>query len=262
MPDATAWPKLQALRVAHDRQVHIWPPHINLLYPFVSEGEFEAVAQTLAEATASLPSLRLRFRRLGHFGGTAFLIPECDQDSGLSKLYEACVSAMPSGFPAPRRDFMPHLTIGQFKNVAACEDFIRGCPPIEIETEISCLSLLSRQTMKHAFRTPWLVGLGEGEKGIRQGDSLPYSCGARVDSANHSRCSPPRHDGGHPRPVLLGAKLAVSAEKCDVGNDLQKHMVPKVLVATEDESAWPALSAAPARRRQGRPSPMLMNLHT
>jgi len=51
VPDVAAWPAIQALRFAHDRQVRIWPPHINLLYPFVSEAvSCETACQSVAAA--------------------------------------------------------------------------------------------------------------------------------------------------------------------------------------------------------------------
>jgi len=173
VPDAAAWPAIQALRCAHDKQVRIWPPHINLLYPFVSEAELELAAQRLAKVTKQLGPLKLMFQRKGRFGSTAFLVPECVQDPGLARLHNVCVSAFPD-FELPRRAFVPHLTIGQFKNEADCQAFLECIPPMAIEAEVGCLSLLVRASMQQPFRTAWRVVLGVNIAAVEQGSSQPY----------------------------------------------------------------------------------------
>ena len=44
IPQPAAWPPIQALRAAHDRKLRRWMPHITLIYPFLTAGEFEAAA--------------------------------------------------------------------------------------------------------------------------------------------------------------------------------------------------------------------------
>ena len=39
-----AWPPIQAIRAEHDRKLRRWMPHITPIYPFLTAGEFEAVA--------------------------------------------------------------------------------------------------------------------------------------------------------------------------------------------------------------------------
>jgi len=173
VPGVDVWPVIQALRLKHDAQVRVWPPHINILYPFVSEHDFAEAADRLVAATSELAPLRIRFCRKASFGSTAFLVPECDMDPGLVQLHALCRSAFPD-LEQPHRCFSPHLTIGKFKSVSECNAFLEGCPPIELETEIECLSLLVRSTMQHPFRTALRVRLAMGAGGVEQGDAMPY----------------------------------------------------------------------------------------
>jgi len=190
VPDEDAWPAIQALRLAHDRQVRVWPPHINILYPFVSELEFGNASKRLAGAISSLKPFRLRFCRKGHFGSTAFLVPECDTDPGLASLHEACVAAFPE-LSDPGHAFAPHLTIGQFANETECKAFLNGCPPVELEVEINFLCLLARDTMQHPFRTVSRVRLGVGvEDAVELGSSQPYAFRAFMRSQQKDESQP------------------------------------------------------------------------
>jgi Mg-chelatase subunit ChlD/2'-5' RNA ligase len=175
------------LRNAHDPQVKIWPPHINLLYPFVPEGDFEGAARRLAEAVAALGSMKIRFCRKGSFGPTAYLFPECAADPGLARLHAACVAAFPD-LPVPDHGFAPHLTIGRFKDASECTAFLDSCPHIEIETEVNCLSLLARDSMVHPFRTAYSVRIGgAGLDSVAAGDPRPYAFRDVQSSTNGSK---------------------------------------------------------------------------
>uniref|UniRef100_A0A7S1AWD0 VWFA domain-containing protein n=1 Tax=Noctiluca scintillans TaxID=2966 RepID=A0A7S1AWD0_NOCSC len=171
IPGLSSWPTIQTLRVAHDPQVHVWPPHINILYPFLPEQSCALAAERLAVATAALKPLRIRFRRFGHFGPTAFLEPDCSEQ--LEELFAACRGALPE-LQVANRPFAPHLTIGRFNNTTECVDFISSCPPPDIETEVSALSLLCREP-EHPFRTLLRVRLGLGELAVEQGESQVYA---------------------------------------------------------------------------------------
>jgi len=187
VPDEAAWPEIQALRSLHDsRQFPVWPPHVNILYPFVQEADFSDAARRLAEATAAIGPMKLRFSRLGRFGRVAFLAPECDDDPGLAKLYEACASAFPE-LPLERHAFCPHLTVGQFRSAAECRSFLDGAVPIVVDVEIACLSMLARDTMKDPFRTPIQVRLGDG---VCAGDVRPYAPDPEMAAAaERGRCA-------------------------------------------------------------------------
>lgn len=176
VPDGQQWPAIQAFRIDHDREIHKWPPHINIFYPFLPESDFETAASTLSRELAKLGPLRIRFTRFGNFGGTVFLEPDCHDDPGLARLHAACKTAFPE-IPEKHSCFQPHLTIGQFRGKGNAEAFIRKQNAISIETEISCVSLLARDSMKTPFRTPFRVLLGNNGR-VDRGDASLYTCEA------------------------------------------------------------------------------------
>ena len=67
VPAIERQPPIQTLRLAHDRQIDRWPPHVNVLYPFVPEAEFEAAAGRLAAALQPLPAFGVTLGRLERF---------------------------------------------------------------------------------------------------------------------------------------------------------------------------------------------------
>ncbi len=60
VPPASLWRQLQLARCFHDKSFVRWPPHINLLYPFVEDqgedqgGSFAAAAEAAAGALADV----------------------------------------------------------------------------------------------------------------------------------------------------------------------------------------------------------------
>jgi len=197
VPDESAWPAIQALRKVYDsRQYQVWPPHINLIYPFAPEEDFHEIGQKIAEAIDGLGPLKLRFSCFGTFGGkVAFLRPDCAADLGLAKLRDACAAVVP-GLCDTGHAFQPHLTIGQFKNASECAEFIATCTPPEIELDVSSLAMLARNTMHDAFRRPFGIRFGSGCACVELGSAVPYapdvaSKGAEALAAEAPSVRPP-----------------------------------------------------------------------
>lgn len=57
MPPPEAWIAIQRVRMVHDKSYYRWPPHLNVLYPFLPDdatGGFRKAAQFASEALAGV----------------------------------------------------------------------------------------------------------------------------------------------------------------------------------------------------------------
>ncbi|GAA2373203.1 hypothetical protein Cme02nite_01840 [Catellatospora methionotrophica] len=155
---------VQDLRRAHDPQLHRWPPHVNVLFGFVPEADFEAAAPLLAAAAAEVPPFPVRLRGVHTFGhrddATIWLDPAADGDAPWHRLWQT----LRQRFPRCRgRDegFTPHLTLGRSRDpqrvAAACEAALG-----EIRAQVGELVLLSRRG-DEPMRPRALLALGTGE---------------------------------------------------------------------------------------------------
>lgn len=117
VPQEALWPPIQAIRQAHDRQLHRWMPHVTLLYPFVLPDELAAALEPLRAAAASVPCFEVELARFAYFrhrhDATLWLRPE--PGNGFGRLRDALEAAFPGMddtrcFPA---GFTPHLSVGQ-----------------------------------------------------------------------------------------------------------------------------------------------------
>ncbi len=119
IPPAEAWEPIQAIRREHDRQVRRWMPHVNLLYPFRPEEEFDAVLPALAAAAGAVAPFDLELREFRWFRHgprkyTVWLAPE--PEAALVGLQRALAAAVPDCDDQARHagGFRPHLSVGQY----------------------------------------------------------------------------------------------------------------------------------------------------
>ena len=110
-----------------------WPPHINILFPFVAVDDFDATAKALEAALADVPAFAVRMRTCRTFqhsknSVTAWFDPECRDDEAWSSLEAACRAALgdddDGADRGARREFTPHLTIGQFSNATSAASLV------------------------------------------------------------------------------------------------------------------------------------------
>ena len=104
-------------RRQHDKAYKRWPPHVNLVYPFVPRPELPEAAAALAVGLDQ-GHFSLRFVKCGFFehskkSFTLYLEPS--ESAELQQLYEASTACFPT-LPTPSRAFVPHLTLGQFSS--------------------------------------------------------------------------------------------------------------------------------------------------
>ncbi|KAI0404186.1 hypothetical protein F4802DRAFT_256550 [Xylaria palmicola] len=123
VPPEHLWPMFDRLRSLYDKAYAKWPPHINLVYPFVRAadlpGASASVASQLSEHAAPLGTINLRLDATDVFAhrhdNTIFV---CDKDearaSSLRYLRQVVLEAIGHASTA---DYRMHLTIGQSQDI-------------------------------------------------------------------------------------------------------------------------------------------------
>ena len=191
LPDAATqlYSSIQATRRTHDKHFKRWPPHINILYPFVPEYEFEAVAQVLHQALSSFAPIEddCTMARVGFFehyksSCTAWLAPQTSEAAavatitnvggkdlrptphpGIVELQATCQSAVPhcndlsSSFGG---QFTPHLSLGQFRTKEDVQKFIDSLGWAGLPFPVRNLYLLAREGPHDTFSVRFIVPLG------------------------------------------------------------------------------------------------------
>jgi len=157
LPDEKGWDLVQEIRLAHDRKVDVWPPHITLLRPFVRVADFPEAAKVLDEILNDFPPMTLSFELLTvkhhEYCTSLWLVPDAESTARISMLQEA----VQASFPQCKRSkyvlrllsknvYKPHMTLGQFRNEAEAQ-FLAGLYAEKLANfsfAVSHLFLLSR----------------------------------------------------------------------------------------------------------------------
>jgi len=118
IPPPEVWEPIQAIRRQHDRQIHRWMPHVNLLYPFVPREQFDLAVPLLTAAcqqVSAFDATLATFRSFTHASGrsTLWLAPE--PRASFVQLQAVLHTAFPAYDDQSRFSggFTPHLSVGQ-----------------------------------------------------------------------------------------------------------------------------------------------------
>ena len=246
---------IQQLRATYDRQIKRWPPHVNLLYPFVPETEFETAAQTLATALRDIEAFSVVAAGFGSFrhgkNTTVWLDPTGGESSVACAQWRALQALCQQAFPhftdqTSRKPFVPHLTVGQFEESARHAAFeaavAQAWEPLPLH--VGEVVLISRAGADAPFLVHWRVALGTGvatredpaARGVWLPPHLPPA--AAVDSPAATTAGvPPSNDD-----ATVGATVGA---RTDVERSAARTRIELV-----DEKAAAARRAAEAALRQ------------
>ncbi|MEU6715190.1 poly(A) polymerase [Nonomuraea sp. NPDC046802] len=160
VPPEELWPPIQEVRRAHDPRVDRWPPHVNLLFGFVPESEFESAAALLASAAAEVEPFSVRLDGVRSFrhrnDATVWLDPAAEDPEPWHRL----LRALEQRFPRCERraeGFTPHLTLARVDDPRRLDIRVDG-----MTAQVGEVVLLSRRA-DEPMRPRAMITLGTGE---------------------------------------------------------------------------------------------------
>eukprot|EP00947_MAST-08B_sp_MAST-8B-sp1_P003132 g3132.t1 len=160
--------KIEAIRRRHDKHHGKWPPHINLMYPFVQPGAAlddaaERLKQALAAAGLAKAPLDGFFDSVQHFkhGRKRFVTWLRPELPGVMEVQSCALRAFPGLAAANRQAFTPHLTIGQATSEDQVADIIADADWLRTGCVFDRLCIIERDAVGEPFRLVHEVPLGK-----------------------------------------------------------------------------------------------------
>jgi hypothetical protein len=165
--------------LVRDKGLWRWPPHANLLYPFVAPKLFHLAAAKLAHAASDIAPFEVCVRELRVFkhprSATLWLHPEPSREDALIELQAALQAAIPHADQQTAGHggaFTAHFTVGHFgseEEALAAKEQIMAAALWDAEEgvrfKVDEVTLMTRDGADGQFQPRWRVPLGQPRVG-------------------------------------------------------------------------------------------------
>jgi poly(A) polymerase len=160
LPPQRLWPPVQEVRRVLDPQFDRWPPHVNVLFGFLPEADFEEAAPHLAAAAAEVSPFEVTLDGVRTFAhrddATVWLDPAARNPAPWAGLHRALQRRFPQ-CRARAEGYTPHLTLGRASGPQTATAGLRPAT-----ARVDRLVLLSRRGDEPMHpRAELMLGTGE-----------------------------------------------------------------------------------------------------
>ncbi len=167
LPPRELWPVIQEIRRTHDPAFDRWPPHVNVLFGFVPEHEFDRAERLIAAAVAEVTPFDAELAGVETFGHRSDATVWLDPAAGGGEAWDALRHGLARRFPGCRggaEGYTPHLTLGRGADArqVAADSAARLARAGRMTARVGELALLSRRGDEPmCVRAVFALGTGE-----------------------------------------------------------------------------------------------------
>lgn len=174
--DESIWSSIQSIRYTlRDKGYYRWPPHINIVYPFIAPEHYDDFLPSLERELAEIPPFRLSLPNFNTFGGakrgvlwlepvakSISLEEETDSAQIFNDMYIHIQRALEkSDIPLSQKPFVPHMTVChcESREEALGKMSLVKSEYSEISFEVKELLVMERRGDVGQFHIAWRIPL-------------------------------------------------------------------------------------------------------